>query len=158
MKKVLLGMLFIFLVFNLSAQEYGKKILYHDYGTWRLDVGEGNEIAVHAYVTRQKVIKFENEALIQKTVSNIPRYRYELMLKSKSIYEGKLTNTWLYETRVFINDIEVTKEQFPNGFTIAISTEPTLIYWYFSKITVIKFRVDWANSTYEPRTEQVNRY
>ena len=152
MKNLLLGVLFMFFVFNLGAQEYGTKILYHDYGIWELKVDNGDKIAVHAYVTRQKIIRFKNEELIQKTVSNIQRYRYELMLKSKSIYGGELTSTWLYETKVFINDVEVTKEQFPNGFTIAISKEPTLIYWYMSDTTVIKFKVTWANSTYEPRT------
>lgn len=142
MKKLIFIICLLLFSFNMCGQQYNKEI-YLDYGTWSIPHGN-NLIAVRAYVTRE--VFYEKQ-------SNY--YRYELILESKSRYSGYLTKTWLYNARVFINGVEVTRDQFPQGFIASIGVEPTMIYWYKTPInTNIRFYIEWKDAIYEPRIRQ----
>lgn len=137
------------------------KMIYEDFGTWSLDVND-DEISISAFVTvelsSEPIQEYELELQMQqkkrKEVIETTKTvrRYELYLKSNSILNGDTTSTWIYGGRVFINNVEVTGEQFPNGFTLLIEKEPTLVYWYETiSLEKINFYVNWQNAVYENR-------
>lgn len=141
MKKFLLCLVFALFSLLLSGQEY-KKNVYQDFGTWSVPYNN-NTIGIHGYVTRE---------IYMNEKEGIKFYRYELILVSKSKYNGYNTSTWLYGARVYINGDEITKSQFPDGFTMNVGIEPTLIYWYKSPVNVkINFYIKWEDAVYEPR-------
>ncbi len=77
---------------------------------------------------------------------------------SKSVYLGNSTNTWIYGGRVYIDigdglgNREMTAEQFPDGFILSVSTEPTLVYWYeIAPVEALGIYVSWENAIYETR-------
>lgn len=163
MKKITLGLLFILFSITLNAQSIDNKRIYEDYGTWSIDV-ENNKVSISAYVTIQEntkgidpyALKLEMHSKNKREIEKIEEYetfyRYELYLKSNSIYNGDTTNTWIYGARVFIDGVEVTKEKFPDGFMISIKSKPTLIYWYETKKDEdIDFYVKWESAVYENR-------
>ena len=125
-------LLFAFLL--IDAQTYDIKEKIADLGTWNKSLSAVNKISISSYITKQK------------TVSNLPKYRYELILTSNSICNGELNKTWIYGAKVFINNCEVTREQFPNGFTAIIETNPTTVYWYESNVDGINIKITWQNS------------
>lgn len=151
MKKLLFILLFIIIIFNSHSQEYGKKIIYNDFGTWSLDLDSNKKILIDAFVTRQDITSVENGEMKKNTILILPKYRYELILISRSTINNIRTSTWLYGTRVFINGVEVTREQFPNGFTASIGVNSTLVYWYETISRDIEFKIIWNKTIIEPR-------
>ena len=85
---------------------------------------------------------------MQKTVSDLPKYRYELMLVSKSTKNNVRVKTWIQGVKVFIDSTEVTRDQFPNGFPLLINIEPTLVYWYETSRDTIDIKISWESSKY----------
>jgi hypothetical protein len=165
MKRILLGIFFLLFSILLNAQSIGNKEIHRNYGTWSIDV-ENNKVSISAFVTVQEniegidpyTLKLEMHKKNKKEIKEIEEYktvyRYELYLKSNSIYNGDTTSTWIYGARVFINGVEVTKEKFPNGFMISIEPKPTLIYWYETKREEnINFYVKWESAVYENRND-----
>ena len=148
MKKLMFIILLFFGFITLNAQTYSKSVTVKDFGTWDKELPSGNKITISSYVTKEKILTYENFAQIQKTVTKLPKYRYQLMLTSNSIYNGKLTKTWIYNAKVFIDSTEVTHSQFPDGFTAIIETTPTVIYWYESSLDTINIKITWKNSIY----------
>ena len=134
--------------FGVCAQTYDKKVKIADYGEFDREVSTYDKINISSYVTKQNILTYVDFEQKQKTVSELPKYRYELVLVSKSLYQGKLVKTWIYNARVFIDSVEVTRQQFPNGFTAIIETEPTVIYWYESSLNRINIEISWENSIY----------
>lgn len=152
MKKLIIIFLLFFISSITIAQIYSdKKLLHQNFGVWKYNIDKNNTIAVHGYVTKQKILRSNNYQVKQKTISSLPEYRYELKMISKSIHNGDTTSTWLYGVRVYINGNEVTSDQFPDGFLVSIETKPTLIYWYETSGDNVVFEVKWINSIYEPR-------
>lgn len=160
--KTIIVLFLLSMTLFLKGQEYSLgKTVYEDFGTWSLEV-ENNKISISAYVT-QEIIKQEIEPyeielqILQKRRKEgidfvKTKYKYELYLQSNSIYNGDTTSTWIYSGRVFINGVEITKEQFPDGFTLLIKREPTLIYWYETTLSEkMNFYVIWENAVYENR-------
>lgn len=142
-------------ILTLKAQSYDKKIVYDTLGTWSnvavdksIDNVYVDKIIISSYITKQKVLTYANYNITQKTVANLPKYRYELVLISESKRNNILVKTWIYNAKVFINDIEVTHEQFPNGFTAIIDTKPTIIYWYETSNDTINIKISWESSNY----------
>jgi hypothetical protein len=138
-----------------------EKMIYEDFGTWSLDVNN-DKVSISAFATiellSEPIQEYELELQMQQkkrkevieTTKTIRRY--ELYLKSNSVFNGDTTSTWIYGGRVFINGVEVTGEQFPNGFTILIEKEPTLVYWHeTTSLEKINFYVNWQNAIYENR-------
>ena len=139
----------IFFAFRLIAPQYTSQTISPDYGTWKIQVNN-DEISIIAYSITKKI----KNNIIKYTQNYYPKfqkYRHELYLVSKSVFNGDTTNTWIYGTKIFIDDIEVTKKQFPDGFIFSIKIEPTLIYWFETKNKLINFIVTWEKSMYEPR-------
>lgn len=152
MKKILFLILFTFhLLSPISSQTHSKEYIYQDFGVWSYNIDNDNMISVKAYVTRTRIIEYSNSEIKKNTVPSLPLFKYELFMVSNSIHNGEKTSTWLYETKIFIDGDEVTKDQFPNGFLVSINTEPTLIYWHESVRSDVKFKVRWDNSVHEPR-------
>lgn len=149
MKKFRL-LFFVILMFGsfltLNAQTYSKVVTAKDFGTWDKIVSPTNKISISSYVTKQKILVRgvgQNPVPIESL-----KYRYELILKSNSIYEGKLTKTWIFGARVFIDNLEVTREQSPDGFVAIINTEPTIIFKYDSSLDTINIKITWKSSQY----------
>ena len=94
------------------------------------EISPVNKISISSYVTKQKILSNETKQM----VTDLPKYRYELVLQSNSIYNGNVTKTWIYGARVFIDSLEVTREQSPDGFSAIINTEPTIIFRYDFKL------------------------
>lgn len=143
MKKIVFLISFLLLIFlNLFSQNIDKNI-YKDYGTWEIKNGN-NKIVISTYITIEKDIKKEN--------NNI--FKYDLYLKSESIYNNNVTKTWLYGTKIYIDGIEVTSDQFLEGFTILIPTQSERIYSYTTNKKNINFSITWKKSIYESRIKQ----
>ena len=146
MKKIFLIILLLFAFVYLNAQTYDKKVKVTDFGTWNKASSPTIKISISSYVTKQNILTNDNNNQKQNIVSEMPKYRYELILTSKSTYNGKLSKTWLYGAKVFINNLEITREQFPKGFTAIIETTPTIIYWYETSLDAIDIKISWQNS------------
>jgi hypothetical protein len=147
MKKLVFIILLFFGFITLNAQTtYSKSVKVEDLGSWNKTVSSTDKINVSSYVTKQKILPDVNSQ--EKLVNNLPKYRYELVVKSNSIYNGKLTKTWIYGARVFIDDKEATASQSPDGFTIIINTEPTVIFRYDSNLDTINIKITWKSSNY----------
>lgn len=132
----------------LTAQTYDKGIKVQDFGTFDRQLTPANKISISSYVNKQNILSYTNLEQKQKTLKVLPKYRYELVLKSNSMFNGTLTKTWIYGARVFVDNQEVTREQFPDGFTAIIGTEPTVIYFYESSTDTINIKITWKNSIY----------
>jgi hypothetical protein len=130
-------------ILALNAQSVSKSKV-EDFGTWNKEVSPANKISISSYVTKQKILTYTNE----KAITNSAKYRYELVLQSNSIYEGKLTKTWIYGAKVFIDTLEVTREQSPDGFIAIINTEPTIVYRYDTNMDTINIKISWKSSRY----------
>jgi hypothetical protein len=146
MKKLVFIILLFFGFVALNAQTYEKSMKIEDLGTWNKTISSTDKINISSYVTKQKILPDVNSQ--QKLVNNLPKYRYELVVKSNSIYNGKLTKTWIYGAKVFIDDKEVTSSQSPDGFTVIINTEPTVIFRYDSSLDTIDIKITWKSSNY----------
>ncbi len=147
-KYVILTTLMFFIALVSSGQSFSKKEKFRDFGSLNvLDAGN-SKIIIESYVTRQNILTHSNYEQKIKTVSELPKYKYELILISKSFYNGISIKTWIFGAKVFINDIEVTREQFPEGFSVIIETEPTIIYWYETNADSVNFKISWQSSDY----------
>jgi hypothetical protein len=159
MMKKFRPLFFLFLMFTsiltLNAQSYSGKQLYSTLGRWEMPIRSevvGNAqlpvdtMIIISFVTKQGISEFP--ILQQKTVSELPKYRYELMLYSKSTINNKVSEIGLTGIKVFINGVEATREQFPNGFTMKISTEPTLVYFKETSDDKIDIKISWAGVEY----------
>lgn len=147
MKKIVLILIgFLITIAAIAQQPLQTKPIYRDYGTWSIQV-EGNTVGVRAYVTKEKIYtKTKNQYIEQ-----VQKYRYELYLESKSVYQGTSTTTWLYNARVFINGREVTYQNYPQGFTVSAGIKPTLVYWYEVAMGELEMAITWENAIYENR-------
>jgi hypothetical protein len=146
MKKILIIVLLFLGFAAVSAQSTKSKV--EDFGTWDKEVSPMNKISISSYITKQENLIYANQNVAQKNIVETPKYRYELVLTSGSIYNGQLTKTWLYGARVFIDTLEVTREQSPNGFAVIIGTTPTVVYRYDSNLDTINIKITWKSSLY----------
>ena len=148
MKKLVLVILLLFgFTLAMSAQSYSKKMTVKDFGKFDREVTSDDKISISSYITKQEILLNSNIEQKQSVVE-LPKYRYELILRSNSIYNGKATKTWIYGARVFIDTLEVTREQSPNGFTAIINIEPTTIFRYDSSLDTINIKITWESSMY----------
>ena len=138
----------LFFIIIAKCQTYDPKEIVANYGTWTRELSATNKISISSYVTRQRILTYANFEQKQKTVSDLPKYRYELVLQSGSLYESRIVKTWLYGAKVYINNMEITREQFPRGFTVLIETTPTVVYWYESSFNTVDMKIVWGNSMY----------
>lgn len=151
MKRITI-LLFLFLnTLIINSQSSVSSGHYQDFGVWSYSIDNNNMISVNGYVKREKIFEYSNRNVKKETISDLPLYKYELILVSNSIHNGEKTSTWLYNARIYINGSEITKEQFPNGFLISVDTKPTIIYWYESSRSDINFKISWDSSVHEPR-------
>ena len=124
---------FIFFQINVFAQV---KNMYKNLGSWN-----NSEISIISYITKEKILSNN-----QKGITELPKFKYEVVFVSKSKHKNKIYKTWIYNAKVFINDVEVSIEQYPTGFTTIINTIPTIIYRYETDNDSINFRVTWKYS------------
>ena len=139
-----------FLALNAQSQSYSKKSKMVDLGTWsnKNDTVVPDRISISSFVTKQEILTRANNDIVQKTVSDLPKYKYELMLVSKSMKNNVHVKTWIQGVKVFIDSVEVTRDQFPNGFPSLINIEPTLVYWYETSRDTIDIKISWESSKY----------
>lgn len=147
MKKLVFVILLLLGFVAINAQSYSKKSLVKDFGKFDREMTSDDKISISSYVTKQEILSSSNIEQKQ-VVFEAPKYRYELVLQSNSIYNGKATKTWIYGARVFIDSLEVTREQSPNGFTAIINIEPTTIFRYDSSLDTINIKITWKSSMY----------
>jgi hypothetical protein len=148
MKKWVFVILLLFgLTSVMSAQSYSKKEINKDFGKFDREISSNDKISISSYITKQEILPSPNFQQKQ-AVLDMPKYRYELVLQSNSIYNGNLTKTWIYGARVFIDSLEVTRGQSPDGFTAIINIEPTTIFRYDSSLDTINIKITWKSSIY----------
>jgi hypothetical protein len=148
--------MFLLLMFNViaNAQSYDKKELFAELGTWSYKMPErgisfnSDVFGISSFVTRQKILSYNDFEIKQKTLTELPKYRYEVVLTSKSTKKNEYVSTILYSMRVFINGVEVSKEQFPQGLTVVIKAQPTPIYWYETGDDKIDVKITWEGCDY----------
>lgn len=129
----------------LKSQTYSEKKIFIKYDDWDFKLSYSSQISISSYVTKQKILTNKDFKQNEKSVSILPKYRFELILTSKSTIDTKLVSTWIFNTRVFINDVDINKNRFPNGFTVLIKNKPTLIYWYETDADSINIKITWEN-------------
>ena len=157
--RTIVVLILLSMAFFLKGQELKpNQKIYQDFGTWSLDDGLGNKVAIQAYATVENIKQYPTNSYQKQSLEPYDIQRYELYLTSKSIYQGSLTSTWIYGARVFIDfgdgygKREMTAEQFPDGFVMSISTTPTLVYWYqIEQVEGLGMYVSWNNAAYETR-------
>lgn len=150
MKHIIIIILFSFLFqFNIEAQSLNEKKTIINYAQWDLPLSNTIKINLVYYVLRSDILTYRDYTQKQKTVSELPKYRYELFLISESLYNNKRKNTLLSKTRIYVDSIEVTYNQFPNGFPAVIKTKPTLVYWYETSRDSINLQIKWENVNIE---------
>lgn len=156
-KKTILRTLVVLILLSMTMFLNGQNLtptqrLYHDFGTWSINDEQGNTVGIHAYATMEAIIKYPESAYEKQNLAPYEIHRYELHLESKSVYHGRATNTWVYNARVFINDVEMTKEQFPDGFILSIGVEPVMVYWYETRpVDNLSLFISWESAIYETR-------
>lgn len=97
-------------------------------------------------IIKQNIIEPVNYKKSLRYVNNLPQYKYEIVFISSSKYYNKKASTWLFGVKIFINNNEITKELFPDGFTALINTNPTTIYSFESNENNINVKIIWNNS------------
>jgi hypothetical protein len=135
-------------VLTLNAQSYSIKKTVKDFGKFDREVSSNDKISISSYITKQKILPTPNFEQKENSVVELPKYRYELVLRSNSIYNGDTTKTWIYGAKVFIDTLEVTQKQSPDGFTAIINIEPTTIFRYDSSLDTINIKITWKSSMY----------
>lgn len=138
---ILLAFLAVFITAkNVSAQSY-QAYVYRDLGTYKVNYPDGSSIGIHAYV-----VKSPNNSGYYAEYGN----QFSLVAESTSVYRNYYTETWLYGVRVFMNNVQVTYNQYPNGIASAyIKTTPTVIYnWYTNDNDVGNYYFSWNSSAY----------
>jgi len=165
MKKLIFILALILFGGGLFAQNsaYTKEI-YKDYGTFKLESDEGNIVSLGAFTTIGEEMKIVHnpiessgkQSMKNKNLEKMPvfEYHYELYLVSKSMFEGDSTNTWVKGLRIFVDGKDILMNQFPDGMTISIGVEPTLIYTHHCDNQFCEFEITWEAAVYEPRTRK----
>jgi len=163
MKKLIFVLVLFLFGTGLYAQNsaYGKTI-HQDYGTFRIVSDEGNIVSLSAFVTieEEEYVSHVEENMSKKEIKQLTytepeiEYRYELYIVSKSVFEGDTTNSWIYKLRIYVDDEDVLAEQFPDGHTLLINTEPILIYTHHDTNKFTNFELTWEKAIYEPRTHK----
>jgi len=143
MKKIIIIILLFFGFIGVGAQSTEKSMKVEDFGTWDKTISRVDKISISSYVTKKVIVYPDQNKMI-----DMPKYRYELVLKSNSIYSGHLTKTWIFNAKVYINDKEASISQSPDGFTAIINTEPTIIYRYDSSLDTVNIKITWESSKY----------
>ena len=163
MKRLIFILALILFGGGLFAQNsaYTKEI-YEDYGTFKLETDDGNIVSLGAFTTidEEKNVVHVKEGLNKKETKQMQyaepeiEYHYELYLVSKSIYEGDSTDTWVKGLRIYVDGKDVLINQFPEGMTLSIGLEPTLVYTHHHTNQFCEFEVTWERAIYEPRTRK----
>lgn len=142
LKILVFGVLIIISYFSINGQSYGEKKLYADYGKWSYKISKSKILCITSFATIQTILNcLECE---QKTA----KYRYELYLISGSKLNNLLVKTYIFKTKIYINNVEMTIQQFPNGFTALINTDDTLIYRYETNNDRINIKIAWQSSNF----------
>lgn len=159
MKKIIL-ILFIFLTMfcvgsdtvqgrtNLNVEDKIEIVqdngqLYRDLGSYTFNYADSTYIQIYAYIWKRP-----------NTSGYYPKYGNEFILiaVSESNNGVRTTETWLYNNKVFLNDKEISKNQYPFGMTTYVNTSPTSIYtWFTNDNDIGEFTMEWNSSVYENR-------
>jgi hypothetical protein len=162
MKKLIFVLALILFGAGLYAQNsaYTKEI-YKDYGTFKLETDDGHVVSMGAFTTIEEELNTVHvpletggkRSLKNKKLEMMPvfEYHYNLYLVSKSMFEGDTTNTWVSGLRIYVDEEDILENQFPDGMTLSIGTEPTLIYTHHCENEFCEFEVTWERAIYEPR-------
>lgn len=146
MKKFILSILLIVPIFT-YGQIYGEKRLHKSLGEFVRVTNDLNKIKIESHVTEQEIIS-HRQTQQQKMISEISNHRYEIYLTNTSILNNRPVDVLINSLKVFIDDVEVTKSQFPNGFSVVIKNEPVLIYWYETNKQSIDVKIKWDSINY----------
>lgn len=162
MKKLMFVLALMLFSTGLFAQSsaYTKEI-YKDYGTFKIETNEGNIVSLGAFttITEEENVIHEidmnvgSKRNVRENLQTMPvtEYHYDIYLVSKSLFEGDSTNTWVKGLRIFVDGEDILGDQLPEGMTVSIGVEPTLIYTHHCENQFCEFEVTWEAAVYEPR-------
>ena len=118
-------------------------IIFRDLGSYYHAFNDGSYLRIYAYIVK----KPNNSEYYSQY-----KYEYVLTAISESYNNTRICETWLYNNRIYMDNDEITMNQFPNGTTTYISTSPTPIYsWFTNENTIGSFYMKWTNAVYENR-------
>lgn len=127
--------------FEIVSQTQG--FMYRDLGYFNYPYADGTYIKMRAYIWKQP-----------NRSGYYPQFKYEYVLvaQSESWNGVRVTETWLYNNRIYYNGNEISYNQFPNGLTTYVATTPTSVYsWFTSDENIGNFSMSWGSSAYENR-------
>jgi hypothetical protein len=128
---------------QLPAQQVQQSYIYRDLGTSITPLVDGSTLAIHAYIVKSR----NNSGLYTQY-----RNAFTLVAESVSVYKGYYRATWLYETRIFVDGVQVSIQQYPLGFTAYVKTTPTVLYyWYTNDENIGTYYFSWNNSAIETK-------
>jgi len=150
-----------------------KESKHQDLGTWVMpntDVGVKVSITAYSTFSQHEEKRIDKEIMAKQNIYKLNStqqeiqyvnkmiYCYRLYLISNSIYQGDSTGTWIYNARIYINDVDVTNGEFPDGFPAYIQGEPTLLYEYdtTNPKELVNYSIKWESATYENRITRKN--
>lgn len=136
MKKLIL---FLLIFIGISYSLFSQKI-YKEFDVWENKISDDDIVSLKAYITVDSILTKENVV-----------YQYQLFILSLSKSIGSPTITWLYGTRIFIDNVEVSNDIYPDGFMVAVPTTPLSVYKYKSPSTKLKFSLTWEKAIADPR-------
>lgn len=119
---------------------YSQKV-YQEFDVWDHVVNNNTKLSLKAYITVDSLNTKNTDVL----------YVYSFNIISSSTISNQPTTTWLYGTRVYVDDVEVSKDTYPNGFMIGVNTIPTSVYKYTTENNKVKFGIDWIEAVADPR-------
>lgn len=127
-------------------------------------VGEFNKQIPNTYGTKVHVIGYVRRTLVssereyqqqqQEKILFAPnKYRYELIVISKSTFQNELTSTWLYGVDLIINGQNIVANEYPNdNYNLLIRTTPIKpVFWRETSEEMILIEISWNNAIYDPR-------
>ena len=163
MKRLFFISIFIIISLFTFSQNGVNERIYKNFGEWSKNVEE-HKLSISAFVTVKKIkkelssyeIKLEKRTTKKKYLDSIKKYntiyRYKIYLKSNSTLDGDTTSTWVYGIRIFVDGINIIKNN-DSGLLVAVKSKPTLIYTFESpSLDDLNFYIEWDKAVHGNNT------
>ncbi|MFW5847599.1 MAG: hypothetical protein ACOCVF_01590 [bacterium] len=122
--------------------------VYADFGEYFYPTNdEDTYTKFKIFVLRSDISKNNDYKQSLMSVYNY-KYRYELHIQSQSKLEGQLVDTYIHNIRIFINEFEISKEQFPEGFWVIVTPKGRAVYLYEGNDEILKFGLKWNGAIF----------
>jgi len=160
-KRILLVIAFLFIALvstgqNIVNPEFDDPNFLYKVGEFNkvIPTTYGSKVHIIGYVRRMSIYtkKEYTQQQEEKILFEPKKFRYELVLISKSTYQDSETVTWVYGVNILINNSDITVADYPaDDYNLLIKTTPTVLYWRETSAEMVLMEVSWNNAIYDPR-------